>query len=110
MRFEVVYPDDRRSLEPHPMKAEHIWSVAEQVRAWIVPRRGLLLLISNGRSGGARRRADQPHGLIGDRDDLKRSTLVHELGHALFDGPSMLRQASQPAFAARLHHWRQHAG
>jgi hypothetical protein len=48
MRFEVVYPDDHRSLEPHPMKAEHIWSVAERVRAWIVPRRGVLLLISNG--------------------------------------------------------------
>jgi hypothetical protein len=49
-------------------------------------------------------------GVIGDRDYLKRSTLVHELGHALFDGPSMLRQAGQPAFAARLHHCRQHAG
>lgn len=37
--------------------------------------------------------------LIADRDDLKRSTLAHEFGHALFDGPSMLRQAGQPAFA-----------
>ena len=36
--------------------------------------------------------------LIAGRD-LKRSTLAHELGHALFDGPSMLRQAGQPAFA-----------
>jgi hypothetical protein len=37
--------------------------------------------------------------LIAGRDYLKRSTLAHELGHALFDGPSMLRQAGQPAFA-----------
>ena len=37
--------------------------------------------------------------LIGERSYLKRSTLAHELGHALFDGPSMLRQAGQPAFA-----------
>jgi Zn-dependent peptidase ImmA (M78 family) len=37
--------------------------------------------------------------LIAERDYLKRSTLAHELGHALFDGPSMLRQAGQPAFA-----------
>ena len=36
---------------------------------------------------------------IAGRDYLKRSTLAHELGHALFDGPSMLRQAGQPAFA-----------
>jgi hypothetical protein len=37
--------------------------------------------------------------LIAERDYLKRSTLAHELGHALFDGPSMLRRAGQPAFA-----------
>ncbi|MCB1500509.1 MAG: ImmA/IrrE family metallo-endopeptidase [Bauldia sp.] len=37
--------------------------------------------------------------VIAERDYLKRSTLAHELGHALFDGPSMLRQAGQPAFA-----------
>jgi hypothetical protein len=37
--------------------------------------------------------------LIAERDYLRRSTLVHELGHALFDGPSMLRRAGQPAFA-----------
>lgn len=37
--------------------------------------------------------------LIAGRDYLKRSTLAHELGHALFDGPSMLRQAGQRAFA-----------
>jgi len=37
--------------------------------------------------------------LIADRDYLKRSTLAHELGHAVFDGPSMLRQAGKPAFA-----------
>jgi hypothetical protein len=37
--------------------------------------------------------------VIAERDYLKRSTLAHELGHAVFDGPSMLRQAGQPAFA-----------
>ena len=37
--------------------------------------------------------------LIAERDYLKRSTLAHEFGHAVFDGPSMLRQAGQPAFA-----------
>ena len=37
--------------------------------------------------------------MIAERDYLKRSTLAHELGHALFDGPSMLRQAGQRAFA-----------
>ena len=36
--------------------------------------------------------------LIAERDYLKRSTLAHELGHALFDGPSMLRTAGRPAF------------
>lgn len=37
--------------------------------------------------------------LIAERDYLRRSTLAHELGHALFDGPAMLRQANRPAFA-----------
>jgi len=37
--------------------------------------------------------------LIAERDYLKRSTLAHEFGHAVFDGPSMLRQAGKPAFA-----------
>ena len=37
--------------------------------------------------------------LIAERDYLRRSTLAHELGHALFDGPAMLRRAGQPAFA-----------
>ena len=37
--------------------------------------------------------------LIAERDYLKRSTLAHEFGHAVFDGPSMLRQAGQPAFS-----------
>ena len=37
--------------------------------------------------------------LIAERDYLKRSTLAHELGHAVFDGPSMLRQSGKPAFA-----------
>ncbi len=38
-------------------------------------------------------------GLIAERDYLRRSTLAHELGHALFDGPAMLRLANRPAFA-----------
>lgn len=37
--------------------------------------------------------------LIADRDYLKRSTVAHEFGHAVFDGPSMLSQAGKPAFA-----------
>jgi len=37
--------------------------------------------------------------LIADRDYLRRSTLAHELGHALFDGPAMLRQLRRPAFS-----------
>jgi hypothetical protein len=37
--------------------------------------------------------------LIADRDYLKRSTVAHEFGHAVFDGPSMLRQAGKPAFS-----------
>ncbi len=37
--------------------------------------------------------------MIAERDYLKRSTLAHELGHAVFDGPSMLRQAGRIAFA-----------
>src|SRR5262245_47990667 len=37
--------------------------------------------------------------LIADRDYLKRSTIAHEFGHAIFDGPSMLAQAAKPAFA-----------
>jgi hypothetical protein len=37
--------------------------------------------------------------LIADRDYLKRSTLAHELGHAVFDGPSMVNRAGKPAFA-----------
>lgn len=37
--------------------------------------------------------------LIAERDYLYRSTIAHELGHALFDGPAMLRQARRPAFA-----------
>jgi hypothetical protein len=36
---------------------------------------------------------------IAGRDYLLRSTIAHELGHALFDGPSMLRQAGQASFA-----------
>jgi hypothetical protein len=37
--------------------------------------------------------------VVAGRDYLRRSTLAHELGHALFDGPAMLRQASRSAFA-----------
>jgi len=37
--------------------------------------------------------------LIADRDYLKRSTIAHEFGHAIFDGPSMLAQAMKPVFA-----------
>lgn len=37
--------------------------------------------------------------LIAERDYLQRSTLAHELGHAVFDGPSMLRRSGKPAFA-----------
>jgi len=37
--------------------------------------------------------------LIGDREDLKRSTLAHEFGHVLFDGPSMLRSLREPVHA-----------
>jgi hypothetical protein len=37
--------------------------------------------------------------LIADREYLKRSTLAHEFGHAVFDGPSMVNQARKPAFA-----------
>jgi hypothetical protein len=37
--------------------------------------------------------------LIADRDYLKRSTLAHEFGHAVFDGPAMVNQAGKPAFA-----------
>jgi hypothetical protein len=37
--------------------------------------------------------------LIADRDYLLRSTVAHEFGHAVFDGPSMLRQAGKPAFS-----------
>lgn len=37
--------------------------------------------------------------MIAGRDYLMRSTVAHELGHALFDGPSMLRQANQQALA-----------
>lgn len=37
--------------------------------------------------------------LIAGRDYLKRSTLAHELGHAIFDGPSILRRVGDKAFA-----------
>ena len=39
MMLEIVYPYHRASLEPRPMKAQQIWSVAEQVRRQLMPRR-----------------------------------------------------------------------
>ncbi|MGJ5029101.1 hypothetical protein ACQR1I_19840 [Bradyrhizobium sp. HKCCYLS2038] len=41
--------------------------------------------------------------LIGDREDLARSTVVHELGHAVFDAPSWIRRGqSRPPEAGAL--------
>ena len=37
--------------------------------------------------------------LIAGRDYLERSTAAHELAHAIFDGPAMLRHTSERAFA-----------
>jgi IrrE N-terminal-like domain len=139
MTLQVAYPYDRRSLEPRPLKAREIWSVAEHVRRQFPARRPIPCLdlerliraarkmSVNGieivtqwdldrsvRDGKGREvlgvtEADPAlpgvllislnADLIAGRDYLKRSTLAHELGHALFDGPSMLRQAGQPAFA-----------
>ncbi|MGB6538631.1 MAG: hypothetical protein WBF58_22030 [Xanthobacteraceae bacterium] len=36
---------------------------------------------------------------IAGRDYLLRSTIAHEIGHALFDGPAMLGRAGRPTFA-----------
>lgn len=36
--------------------------------------------------------------LIGERDDLARSTAAHELGHAVFDAPSWIQRARESAF------------
>ena len=139
MTLQVGYPYDRRSLEPRPLKAREIWSIAEQVRQQFLrprPRHCLDLdrlvraarrILVNGieivahwdldrsvRDGKGREALGVTEAdpalpgvllislnadLIAGRDYLKRSTLAHELGHALFDGPSMLRQAGQPAFA-----------
>ena len=139
MTLQVGYPYDRRSLEPRPLKAREIWSIAEQVRQQFLrprPRHRLDLdrlvraarrILVNGieivahwdldrsvRDGKGREALGVTEAdpalpgvllislnadLIAGRDYLKRSTLAHELGHALFDGPSMLRQAGQPAFA-----------
>ena len=137
MTLQVAYPYDRRSLEPRPLKAREIWSIAEQVRRQFLPRRPRLCIDLdrlvratdrmwvNGiqiiahwdldrsvRDGKGREALGVTEAdpalpgvllislnaeLIAGRDYLKRSTLAHELGHALFDGPSMLRQAAQPA-------------
>jgi len=139
MTLQVSYPHDRQSLEPRPMKASEIWSVAEDVRRQFLPRRPVPCfdlerlvratrnMLVNGtaiatdwdfgrsvRDGAGREALGVTEAdpalpgivlislnaeLIAERDDLKRSTLAHELGHALFDGPSMLRQAGQPAFS-----------
>lgn len=37
--------------------------------------------------------------VIAGREYLERSTIAHELGHAIFDGPSMLRRIGYKAFA-----------
>lgn len=37
--------------------------------------------------------------VIGDRDYLMRSTVAHELGHVLFDGPAMLRRDGREKLA-----------
>lgn len=138
MTLEVVYPYHRTSLEPRPMKAQQIWSVAEQIRRQLTPRRVPCLDLDHlvraagsimvngaaiathwdldrvihdaeGREALGVTEADPAlpglvlislnASLIADRDYLHRSTLAHEFGHALFDGPSMLRQAGEPAFA-----------
>jgi hypothetical protein len=139
MTLEIVYPHDRQSREPRPMKAGEIWGVAEQLRRQLVPRRPIPCLdlerlvratrsmVVNGITIATHwdfeRSVHDAQGrealgvtevdpalpgvvlislnaaVIAERDYLKRSTLAHELGHALFDGPSMLRQAGQPAFS-----------
>ena len=139
MAIEVGYPFYPTSLEPRPMKAQQIWSVAEQVRRQLAPRRqvprldldrltrlaGSMLVngVSIATHWDFERSVHDAEGrealgvteadpalpgivlislnaeLIAERDYLKRSTLAHEFGHAVFDGPSMLRQAGQPAFS-----------
>jgi hypothetical protein len=139
MTLRVVYPNDRRSMEPSPLKARELWDIAEDVRKQLLPRRPTLCIDmdrlvraaqkflvngieivahwdlnrivrdAKGRDALGATEADPalPGALlislnaeiIAGRDYLQRSTLAHELGHALFDGPSMLRQAGRPAFA-----------
>ena len=139
MTLAVTYAHDRSSREPRPMKAQQIWSVADQVRRQLVPSRPVACLdlerliraagsmivngiaiathwdfersVHDGRGREALGVTETDPALpgivlislnaklIAERDYLKRSTLAHEFGHALFDGPSMLRQAGQPAFA-----------
>ncbi len=139
MALEVAYPFYRTSLEPRPMKAQQIWSVAEQVR-WQIARRSQVpcldlerltrsagnMLVNGiaiaahwdfersvhdgqGRAALGVTEADPAlpgivlislnAELLEEQDYLKRSTLAHEFGHALFDGPSMLRQTGRPAFS-----------
>jgi IrrE N-terminal-like domain len=137
MTLQVIYPYDRRSLEPRPLRARQIWSIAEQVRQQFLLRRPRLCIDLDRLVRAARRmwvngiqiiahwdldrsvrdgKGREALGvteadpalpgvllislnaeLIAGRDYLERSTLAHELGHALFDGPSMLRQAAQPS-------------
>jgi hypothetical protein len=137
MTLQVIYPYDRRSLEPRPLRAREIWSIAEQVRQQFLLRRPRLCIDLDRLVRAARRmwvngiqiiahwdldrsvrdgKGREALGvteadpalpgvllislnaeLIAGRDYLERSTLAHELGHALFDGPSMLRQAGRPS-------------
>lgn len=139
MTLDIVFPHVGSSLEPRPMKAQEIWSVADQVRRQLTRRpqvpcldldrltrasagmrvNGITIAAhwdfersirdSRGRDALGVTEADPAvpgivlislnAELIAERDYLKRSTLAHEFGHAVFDGPSMLRQAGKPAFA-----------
>ena len=42
MTLEVIYAHDRASREPRPMKAQQIWSVADQVRRQLAPGRSVV--------------------------------------------------------------------
>ncbi len=139
MTLRLAYPHDRRSMEPWPLRAEHVWRLADEVRRQFVPRAASLRVDLDRLIGSARRllvngiemtvhwdlnrpvrdakgdaalavtEADPAlpgalvislnAELIAERDYLRRSTLAHELGHALFDGPAMVRKAAQAAFS-----------
>ncbi len=139
MSIDVAYPFSRLTLEPRPLRATQIWTVAEQVREQVFPGRkaprlemarlteaarrirvnGTMLVThwdlqrrvcdEEGREALGVTEADPAlpgalvislnAAMIGERDYLTRSTLAHELGHAVFDGPSMTRRTSRVAFA-----------